>query len=199
MRASSAEKSSWASVENLALECMLEAGDRVLAGLVVGRQRDHALGTLLLQERADRLVDLVVLECDCEEVRIALRTGERRRAGIRTDQEHLGARGRLHDRHQDVRERGADDDRRLLLLDQAFGLLDADLGLELIVNDHQLDRNATELAVELLQRQLEPVHAVDAELRLLTRQGCDIADLDRLRGRHARRERGCAKPSEANP
>ncbi len=79
IRASSAEKSSWPSgvdlVDDLALET-LEAGDRVLARLIVRHHDEHPLVALILGVFAHHLVVLVVLVGGGEEIRGAELAGD---------------------------------------------------------------------------------------------------------------------------
>ena len=82
------------------------------------------------------------------------------------------------DRHQDVREDRTNHEVDIVALDQAAHFLDRDIGLELVVDDDELDVFATHLAAEVFQRELEAVFRLLAERGGRTRQCIDEANAD---------------------
>ena len=64
----------------------------------------------------------------------------------------------------------------------------ADVGLELVVADQHLGRQAAELAAVQLDREVEGVADVDAERGVRPRQRADEADLDLVRGLQRKRQ-----------
>ena len=71
---------------------------------------------------------------------------------------------------QDVGEDRADHEVDLVALDEGLGLVDRDVGLELVVLHEQLDLAPAELAAERLDRELEAVALLLAEHRGRARQ-----------------------------
>jgi len=96
---------------------MLEAGQRVLARLIVRGQQEQALVAGILGVFAENLVNLIVLVGGDEEVLVALGPGEIRGAGIRADQKGATVCHRLVNRHQDVGKDWADDEVDIVALD----------------------------------------------------------------------------------
>ena len=183
--ASSAEKSRCAErrvdlVDDLALVVALEAADHVLAGLVVGRQDEDLLDALVLGVLAEHRRRQLVLIGRRQEPGVAALAGERRGAGVRADQDGLGVRDRLGDRHQDVGEGRADDDLHLVALDQLLGLVDGDVGLQLVVLHDDLRVDAAELAAGMLDAQIEAVVDLLAERGLRSGQHVHQADAELL-------------------
>ena len=99
-------------VDDLALEVALEAGDRVLAGLIVRHEQNDALEIAVLRHLAENLVVLVVLVGGDDEIRAAGLSGEGGWAGVGRDEEGLGLRHRPVDRGQHVGEDRPDDELR---------------------------------------------------------------------------------------
>jgi hypothetical protein len=85
-------------LHHLAFVEALEPGQRILACRVVGRHQGNVLETLVGHDLANRLVHVVVLVGRTEKVRVALRTGILRWAGIGADVEGLGLENGLHPR-----------------------------------------------------------------------------------------------------
>ena len=165
-------------VHHLALVGMLEAGERVLAGLVVRREQDQALVALVLGVLAQHLVDLIVLVGGDEQVRVALRPGIVRGAGIGRDQEGAAVGHRTHHRAQHVGEGRADHEVDPVALHQFPRLVGGDIGLQLVVDRHHLGVQAAELLAEGVQCQQEPVAALLAEHRGGAREGEHQPDPD---------------------
>ncbi len=161
---------------DLALVEALEAGERILAGRVVGGEDEGFREARVIGMGAGGLVEIVILPGDVEIERVAAPAGERRGAGIGRDVEPALRRGRGHHRHREV---GPDDARQhvhLVLLDHAVGELHGDVGLALIVLDHHLHiRRARKL-----QRQQEAIAHIDPEPRAAARKRGDHADLELL-------------------
>ena len=164
-------------VGHLALVVALEAGELILAGLIVRRHQEHLLEAGILRVLAHRLGVLVVLIGDDEQVRVAVLAGEARGAGIWADHEGAALGHRLEDRGQDVGEHRTDDEIDLVALDEGLDLGDGDVGLELVVLDQELDVAPAELAAEFLERKLKPVALLLADDGRRPRQGRDQADL----------------------
>ena len=181
--ASSAEKSSWFEryvdlVRDLALEEGLEAGERVLARLVVGRHQERFLDAGVLGMLARDREDLIVLVGGDEEVRIALLAGEVRGAGIGADQDGAALGHGLHDRGENVGKDRADDEIDLVPIDQRLDLVHGEVGLELVVRNDHLDIAPAELAVEILDRKIEAVAKLLTEHGRRSGQGGNDADLE---------------------
>ena len=109
----------------------------------------------------------------------------------------------LH-RQRDGRGRAADDRIDTILLDPFLGDGHADIGLVLIVRDDNLDRGVTDLAAEILDRQLDRSHRAGAAVVGIG-AGLVIhhADADHLvrhvgSGRHGSHRRGGAKCGKAD-
>ena len=123
-----------------------------------------------------RLVEIVVLVGDVEVVLVALRAGERRRAGV-DRQVELALRDRVrHDRHGEVRPDDAGQHVDLVALDHLVGDLHRQFRLHRVVLGDDLDV----LRAGQLERQHEAVARVDAEAGAAAGQRRDHADLDRL-------------------
>jgi hypothetical protein len=100
---------------------------------------------------------------------------------------------RLVHRDRHVREGRADDDIDLVLAEILVRDLDADIGLLLVVLDQHLDRQAADLAAEILDREVDCIPRRRAVLRARPRQSGDDADLEvigRLRVRHRQKHDG---------
>ena len=146
--------------DDLALEGALEAGERVLAGLVVRRDEVHALQVARVGVLAGRLVVRVVRPRHGEEERVAVLAGDRRRRRVRADVDHLVVERFRQGREHDVREHDAGHEVDLVALDVLLEQLLGDVGLELVVADQHLGRQAAELA------------AVQLDARAGSRRGC---------------------------
>ena len=144
-------------VRDLALEKGLEAGERILARLVVGRHQEHFLDPGVLGMLARYREDLIVLVRGDEEVRIAFLAGKVGGAGVGADQDRAAVGHGLHDRGENVGKDRADDEIDLVPVDQCLDLVHREVGLELVVRNDHLDIAAAELAVEILDRKIEAV------------------------------------------
>ena len=143
--------------DDLALEEALETFERILAGLIVRREDERLLVTEIGRVLAGAFMQGVVLPGHDEIVLVAFLAGEIRRAGIRADIdaagiEHIGDR-----RAGDIGEHDAGEQLDAVRLHQLVGDLLALTGLQPVVLDHQLDRNAAELAAFHVDRELEGV------------------------------------------
>ena len=111
---------------------------------------------------------------------VALRAGERARAGVGADHDLARAGDDRHDRHHHVRPDDAGDEVDLVLLQHLLGDLHADVGLELVVAVEHLDRQAADLAAEVLDGELDRLLHVLADHALRAGHRADEADLDLL-------------------
>ena len=178
--------------DDLALERSLEAGERVLAGLVVRRDQVDALQVARVGVLSRRLVVGVVGPRHGEEERVAVLAGHRRRRGVRADVDRLAVERFGQRGEHDVREHDAGHEVDLVALDVLLEQLLGDVGLELVVADEHLRREAAELAAVHLDGEQEAVADVDAERRRGSRERADEADLDLVGGERGRRGRGGA-------
>ena len=178
-------------VDNFALIKSLKAGDEVLTRLVVGRHTDHPFVAFVGSVLADDFCLGVVLPGDNELVRRTLRTGDRRRTRVRTDQKDLFLGDRFVHRHEHVGEGKAGDDRYLVALDQLLRDLHCDVGFELAVLLDYLDRDAAELSSVALDDQHERVILLLPDRALRAGEFGHEADFDRrLRKRRGREHQG---------
>ena len=146
--------------DDLALERALEAGERVLAGLVVRRDQVDALQVARVRVLAGGLVVGVVRPRHGEEQRVAVLAGDRRRRRVRADVDDLVVDRLGQRREHDVREDDAGHEVDLVALDVLLEQLLGDVGLELVVADEHLGGQAAELA------------AVQLDARAGSRRGC---------------------------
>jgi hypothetical protein len=164
--------------DDLALEGALEAGERVLAGLVVRRHQVDALHAALVRELACRLVVRVVRPRHGEEERVAVLARHRRRRRVRAQVEGVRVERLGKRRQHDVREDDAGHEVDVVALDVLLEQLLGDVGFELVVADEHFGGQAAELAAVHLHGEQEAVADVDAERRRWPRQRADEADLD---------------------
>jgi hypothetical protein len=162
-------------------ERLLEAGDRLLARGVVGRhQVDRVTAELLGHCGAECLGDLSVGERGAPDVR---RGGRGQLVGPRVgdDQRHLG----LDEGVLEAESRGGADDAHdgghLVLGHQLGGRRHAGLGRLALVGLDDLDVATAELAVVLVEEELEALLHVLAERGVDTGERDGQADLDRPR------------------
>ena len=175
-------------VYDLALELALDAGQRVLAGLVVGRHQKQALVALVLGVLAEHPEHLVVLVGGDEEARMALLAGEVRGAGVGADQEGVRVGHRLMNRLQDVGEDRPHHEIDLVAVEKALDLGHRHVGLELVVDGDDLHVATAQLAAERLHREVEAVPHLSAQHRRRARQRHDDPDAKLvLRQRRGRR------------
>jgi hypothetical protein len=167
-------------VDDAALEVALEAGEHVLAGGVVRRHQVHIVDVLVAHVLAHRLGRLVVLPRGREEALVALLAGELVRAGVGADHDLAGVGHRRRHREQHVRPDHPGDEVDLVLLQHLVGELLADVGLDLVVAVDHLGVEAADLAVEVVERELDRVLHVLADHALRTRERGDEADLQLL-------------------
>ena len=177
---------------HLALVGALEALDGVAPGLVVGRQQRHALVAQLVGGHATGRVEGIVLVRGDEIVLVALLAGEAGRTGVQADVERARLDHARRHRRQHVGEVHAGEqlDARL---QHAVGRLLGVGRLEAVILDHQLHRHPAQLAAALLDRQVEGVALVLADVAGRRRQRGDEADLDRF----GRMRRAPQRPGQA--
>ncbi len=175
---------------HLALVVALEAGQRVLARRVVGREQGHLLEAAVLHRLADGLVHVVVLVGGAEEVRIALRPRVLRRPGVGADVEGARLEHRLAHGQHHVGEHDTGHEIHALALDQPVGRLLGGVGALLVVRHGHFGRQVAELARALLHCELEAVADVDAEARSWAGQRGQQADLHLVRRLGATGEQG---------
>jgi hypothetical protein len=173
-------------VHDLALVVPLESGQEVFARLIVRRHEVEALVAPVRRILADHFRLRVVLPGAREEVRRALRAGDRRRSPVRADQEDLLLGDFAVHRHHHIGETDAGDDLHLVLFDQLVDQLLREIGLELAVLFDDLHWHAAELAAIAFDHQHQRVVLVLAGRALRPRHLRHEADLERrlcLRGR----------------
>ena len=162
----------------------LEAGDHILAGLIVGRHHVDAVHTLILQQLAHRLRRLVVVPRRRKDVVGTLLACHARPSRIGGDAEHLAASDLGLRCRQHIRERDTGDEINLVLKDQLLGHLFANVGLELIVDVNHFDVEPADLATEMFERKFNTRLLNLAKNRQPPGERIDMADFDRLgRGR----------------
>jgi hypothetical protein len=171
----------------------LEAGQGILAGLVVGRDQVGVLVAFVRGVLARGLVVGVVRPGGDEEIRVAFLAGERRRRGVRADVDSLGVEGHRHRGEHDVGEHDAGQEVDLVELHQLLRGLAADVGLELIIGDQHLGREAAQPAAVHLERELEAVADVDPERGARPGERADEPDANLVCGDGAAGERGGGK------
>ena len=137
---------------------------------------------------------LVVLERRREDVGRALIAGELRRAGIGHDGHGLGVDHRRQRCQEHVRPDVADQEVDVVGLDQLLGLLQSDVRLDLVVFVDDFDRQAAELAADMIEAELERVAHIVADHGDRAAKARNEADFDRLLLRYRRhRERARAR------
>ncbi len=164
----------------LALEGQFQARQHVLAGGVVGTDQKDALDALLVHVEAHRLRRLVVLPGGREHIGRAQFAGELRGAGIGDHRHGLRVDQRLERGQHHVRPDVADDEIDLVGFDQLLGLLHPDVGLLRVVLVDDLDRQAADLAAEMVETELEGVAHIVADHGGRAAERADEADLDGL-------------------
>ena len=169
-------------VEDFAAEFVLEAGGRVLAGLIVRHDDDDLLEPGILGILAQNFVHLIVLIGGDEEIRVAVLAGEARCPGVGTDEDDVRLGDGLGDCAEDVGEDRTDHEIDLVAIDQRLDLGHGDVGLELVVGDDDLGLAAAELAAQILDRKCEAVAQLLAEHRRRAGQRGDDADFEIVLG-----------------
>ncbi len=185
-------------VRHLAFVEAAEAGHGILATRIVRRDDHDVLVALVLHDLADGFVQIVVLPGDIEEEGVALLAGVLRRAGIGRDVEGLVLEDGRADGKHDVGEDDASHEVDLVLLQELVGCLLSDIGALLVVGDNDLSRQVAELAVQVLDAELETVADVHAEAGARAGQGGHQTDLDLVGGmRGTSQQQGSGKGSQA--
>ena len=127
----------------------LEAGQHVLAGLVVRRHQIYRLDTGILHVFAHTLGGLVVLPGHRHEILVAAGTGDRRRAGVRADEKSAGTCYGLVDGHHEVRPDDTGHNIDLVALHQPVGQLLGNIGLALVIDKNNLGVHPAQLAASM--------------------------------------------------
>ena len=159
----------------------LEAGQHVLAGLVVRRHQIYRLDSGILHVFAHTLGGLVVLPGHRHEILMAAGTGDRRRAGVRADQKRARTRHGLVDGHHQVRPDDAGHDIDLVALHQPVGQLLGNVRLALVIDKNDLGVHAAKLAAGMFHGQIDRVLHLFADDTGTTGKRGHVADLDRIR------------------
>ena len=168
----------------------LEAGQRILASLIVRRQQNHLLVAELLGERAGGFMQVVVLPARHIVILVAGLAGKVRWARVRAHIDAAGFQDRGDDCNRDIGKDDAGEKFHLLAFEPLVDDLLGVAGLQLVVLDEWLNWNASELATFFRDGEQDAVAHVLSEIAAGRRQGRDNAELyGRLLGADAGRGR----------
>ncbi len=184
-------------VRHRSLEQPPETRQGVASGLVVWRQDEYPPVAEDVGQRARALVQVVVLPGDDEVVAVALAPGEIGGCGVAGHVDATRVQNVGHHRAEHVREDDAGEQADAVVADEAFGDLFAHRRAKRVVLDHKLDRHAAEPSIVHLERELQRVPRIGAEIAAGAGERGDHADAQRRTLREGRGGERCCRECSA--
>lgn len=166
--------------DEFALIGLAQALQHIAAGRVIRPHHKDLLDPLLIEVEAERLRRLIVVERGREHVGRTHLAGELRRAGIGDHRDRLCLNQRLQRAQHDVRPDVTGNEVDVIGFEQFLRLLHADFGLLLVVLVNDLNRQAAELATEMIEPELKRVFHVGADRAGGPAERTDKPDFDGL-------------------